>query len=773
MKGFIIYPDYLIVEERAYVQLYGRLENGESFVTLHHFQPYFYIKADDLDIAHDLSTAFLTEKTSFTDKDGNPVIKIILDLPADVPKLRRLFDDAQIKCYEADIKFPYRFLMDHDLKGGVDIDGHYEPSERVDRVYKEPDIKPAPDYFPKNLRILSFDIESGKTETDDSLYCIGLVCDGTKKVFINTTENVEGAISCASEAETIERFFDEIITLDPDIITGWNVIDFDLNYLHAKSKRHKIPFCLGRSEDKCKLRVEDNYMLSSKADFPGRVVLDGIHLLEGSFIKLDDYKLNTAAHTILGDTKLVTATGLDKYKEIDTLWQKNKKKLVAYNLKDAELVTRIIEKTKVLELTIERSILTGMPPDRVNASIASLDSLYIREAHKRNLVVPTGHYAERGERIQGGYVRESEPGIYDYILILDFKSLYPSIIKTFNIDPLSYVENADGKNLIEAPNGAHFKNQDGILPSLITSLWKARDKARKDKNELARHAIKIHMNSMFGVLANPSCRFYDLNIANAITHFSHHIIKLTSEQIEKKGYKVIYNDTDSAFVISNAKTLAEAEALGKKLATEINTFYKTYTKKNYNRENALELEFSKCYIKCIMPRLRKEEAGAKKRYAGLLMKDGKETIEFTGLEAVRGDWTQLAKKFQYELLDRIFHSKEVTAFVKQFIQDIRKGKYDNLLVYKKAIRKDLKAYTATTPPHVKAARQLEVLDGAIIEYVITEAGPEPIQKTTHKLDYDHYIEKQIQPLADSVLGFFNTNFEAILKGNKQVSLFDY
>ncbi len=155
------------------------------------------------------------------------------------------------------------------------------------------------------------------------------------------------------------------------------------------------------------------------------------------------------------------------------------------------------------------------------------------------------------------------------------------------------------------------------------------------------------------------------------------------------------------------------------------------------------------------------------------MKDGKETIEFTGLEAIRGDWTPLAKKFQYELLDKVFHAKEVTAFVKKFVHDIQKGKYDDLLVYKKAIRKDLKEYTKINPPHVKAARQLEKLESNIIEYVITEEGPEPIQKIHHKLDYDHYIEKQIQPIADSILGFYNTNFETILKGNKQVSLFDY
>lgn len=768
MKGFVVYPTYKSVGDKAYVMLYGRLENGESFLAINEFRPYFYIKKKDLKDAQDLGE-FGIEKNGFKNFKNEEVVKVILKVPADTAKLRRKFSEAELDFYEADIRFPYRFMMDNDIQGSLDIEGEYESNERIDRIYREPKIKAAKDYRPKNLKILSFDVESEHKENGE-IYCISVVCDKTKKVFINSKEKVGGAVSCNNEEEVLEKFIQEIIDLDPDVITGWNVIDFDLAYLSKKCKQFKIPFDIGREKGKVKVRLEENFFRDSKADISGRVVLDGLQLLRVSFINPKDYKLDTVASEILGDSKLVRSTGVEKYKEIDELWNKNKKKLVAYNLKDSDLVLRILDKTKVIDLSVTRSLLTGMPLDRVNAAIASFDSLYIRECMKRKIVVPTSRFSVKEEGIKGGYVRESIPGIYDYIIILDFKSLYPTIMRSFNIDPYSYVENCKGKNLIKAPNGACFRNEEGILPVILERFHHEREKTRKNKDDLTKHAIKILSNSFFGLLANPSCRFFDIHMTNSITYFSQYIIQLTSKEIEKLGYKVIYNDTDSNFVISKAKNLAEAEKIGKKIEKHINGFYDKFVKEKYKRKSFLELEYEKCYIKCLMPKLRGKEAGAKKRYAGLVKKGNKEEIEFTGLEVVRGDWTDLAKKYQHELLDRIFHNKDVVKFTKKFVDEVRKGKKDKLLVYSKSIRKDLKEYVKTTPPHVKAARKLKKLESSVIRYVITEDGPEPIQNIKHKIDYDHYIEKQIKPIADSVLLFFNTDFESVLKGSKQLDL---
>jgi DNA polymerase-2 len=419
-----------------------------------------------------------------------------------------------------------------------------------------------------------------------------------------------------------------------------------------------------------------------------------------------------------------------------------------------------------------------MQLDRVKASIASLDNLYIRETLERGYVCNNSANKEREERIKGGFVKDSIPGIYDYIDVLDFKSLYPSIIRTFNIDPLAFVPKEYHKrhkeeNIITSPNGAKFKKELGILPMLIQRLWAQRDHAKKRNNKEESYAIKITMNSFFGVLANPMCRFYSMDMANAITYFGQFIVKKTAEIVEEKGYRVIYGDTDSIFVETKAEGGEKAERIGKEIAVFANDYWPKYVKDEYGVESFLELQFEKTFIRFMMPRIRGTEIGAKKRYAGLLMVDGKEKIEFTGLEFVRRDWTEVSKKFQLELLDKIFHKQEVVEYIKKFVADLKKGKYDKLLVYKKAIRKDLVKYTKTTPPHVKAARKLGKLTSSIISYVMTTEGPEPIQKIEHKLDYEHYIDKQIKPIADSVLVFYDMNFDDMLKNSKQTNLFGF
>jgi len=767
MKGFIIYPTYRVIEDKAYIYLFGRLENNQSFLTINEFKPYFFIKTIDIKKAQNLEK-FDFEKTDLTNFKKEPVTKIILNVPSEVPELRNKLEKNNIECYEADIKFAYRFLIDNKLQGSLDIEGDYETGEKIDRIYNEPELRPT-DYKPKNLKILSLDIE---TSTDGKkLYCLSLYSNNYKKSFIVSKERIKDAISCPDEETLLENFSKVLSLEDPDIITGWNVIDFDLNFLKEKFNYYKIPFQLGRDNSTSKIKIQQSFFRDSKIDLVGRQVLDGLSLLRSSFIKVPDYKLETVAINILGKKKLIAPA--DKLK-IDQIYKKDPEKLIEYNLNDAKLVLEIIEKTGALELSIQRSLLTGMQLDRVSASIASFDSLYLKKARERKLACPTGKFSDKPSQITGGYVMESKPGIYDNVLVFDFKSIYPSLMMTFNLDPASYLGKKKEKNSIKSPNNVYFRNEQGIVPEIIKTLWEEREKARKEKNELARYAIKILMNSFFGIMASPSCRFFNMDFANAITHFGQYIIKLTAKKINEKGYEVIYSDTDSNFVNSNTDSEKEAEEIGKKIEKEINEFYKGFIKKEYNRDSFLELEFEKNYIRFLMPKVRSGKKGAKKRYAGLLKKDNEEKIEIIGLEAIRGDWTEAAQIFQKELLNKIFHKQEPSEFIKEFVSDLIGGKYDDKLVYRKQIRKELEAYTRITPQHVFAARLLgDKFEGNIVEYYITTNGPEPKQLLKHKLDYDHYVNKQIKPIADTVLIFFNLNFDELLKGSKQTKLFGY
>ncbi|PIN68372.1 DNA polymerase II, partial [Candidatus Woesearchaeota archaeon CG11_big_fil_rev_8_21_14_0_20_57_5] len=666
--------------------------------------------------------------------------------------------------------------------------------------FRDPAISPAAGSIAPT--VLAIDIETKRDGTE--LYAISLAMkgaggaaggasssgpDGTKDyarvLYLGQVDHPDAECFGTLRA-LLERFSALILELDPDIITGWNVIDFDLKMLEQFYRTAGLPFAIGRTEQPCKLFLEQSFFSDSRVDMPGRMVLDGIWLLKTSGVKLPNYKLETAAARLLGKEKLIT--GDSRFLEIERLRQEDPKALVDYNLKDSQLVLDIIQTTHALQLTVQRSMLTRMAMDRIRSSIASLDSLYLHEVRKRGMVSPTNIIGERDERIKGGYVRESKPGIYENIAVFDFKSLYPSIIRTFNIDPAAYLGQHDELGEVSgggdaggedrshggiiAPNGAVFSREPGILPELIQRLWAQRDEAKKRKDKNASNAIKLLMNSFFGVLANPACRFYNINVANAITHFGQELIKLCADHMNEMGYEVIYGDTDSVFVDLKAADFDAAHEEAKQaLAGTMGFLTKTITKR-WGVQSYLDLEFEHVFKKLLMPHLRGTEKGAKKRYAGIIVRDGREQMYYTGLEVVRSDWTDLAKQFQVQLLERIFAGEEIKEFVKDYFEKLQSGQFDDLLIYRKAIRKPVEEYTKTTPPHIQAARKAGRTGVGIMEYVWTRTGPEAAEAREHPFDYIHYSEKQLRPIADSVLSFIGLSYEDIVSG-KQKSLFDY
>jgi DNA polymerase II len=749
MKGFIIDATYKVINDKAHVLLFGRSEKGESFLTTHYTRPFFYIKEKDLKKAQKIGD-FDSEKTKFKNFDEENVVKIILDIPSEISKLKKAFEEKKIETFEADIIFARRFLIDHKIQGGIEVIGDFDLQEEV-QVYREPKIKPA--QVKVDLKILSVDIETDPKAKE--IYCISMAQDKFEKVLIRSSKKLKKAESFEDEEDVLERFLELVKELDPDIITGWNFIDFDLKVIRKRCQHFEIPFNLGKTNKESRLIVRKGFFASSKMYAEGRQVLDTMHLIKDT-TKLENYRLETASQHFVKEGKLLKGKG--RFNEIEELFANNHQKLVDYNLKDSILVLKILEKSNVLALSITRSKLTGLLLDQVKGNISSLDCIYLKRLHDRGYVAPSVRHSIKEEPIKGGYVMDSKPGIYSNIVILDFKSLYPSIMRTFNIDPLMF-----GKKGITAPNGATFSKEIGIMPQILEELWTVREEYRKKKDEVGRYAIKILMNSFFGAMASPLCRFYNLDLANSITYFAEFLTKETANMIQKEGFEVIYSDTDSCFVVVDKNP----KKVGKELEKKINLLWDKKIKKEFKINSFLELEFEKVYTKFIMPKLRGSEKGAKKRYAGLV--NGK--LEITGLEAVRGDWTKLAQKFQKELLMKVFEEKEVGKFVSKFIKDLEKGKYDELLVYKKSLRKPLKEYVKTTPPHVKAARQVKDFKGKVVEYVYTDKGVELIGHVKGELNYKHYITKQIKPLADAVLVFYDLNFNELLSGQKDLFSF--
>jgi DNA polymerase-2 len=323
---------------------------------------------------------------------------------------------------------------------------------------------------------------------------------------------------------------------------------------------------------------------------------------------------------------------------------------------------------------------------------------------------------------------DSDPGLYDNVLVLDFKSLYPSIIRTFQIDPLGLAE--PGDDPVPGFLEARFARDGAILPELIEELWRARDEAKKHGDAALSQAVKILMNSFYGVLGSSGCRFYDARLASSITRRGHEIIQTSRDRIEEYGHRVIYGDTDSLFVLLG-DTVDEREAtrIGADLAVTLNAWWHKTLADEYRLDSFLELEFETLYLRFLMPTVRGEQTGSKKRYAGLVRTaDGGTDLVFKGLESVRTDWTALARRFQRELYRRVFLGLPFEDFVRETLADLLAGELDRELVYRKRLRRGVDEYTRNVPPHVQAARKLDK-PGRWVRYVITAGGSEPVRDT--------------------------------------------
>jgi len=279
------------------------------------------------------------------------------------------------------------------------------------------------------------------------------------------------------------------------------------------------------------------------------------------------------------------------------------------------------------------------------------------------------------------------------------------------------------------------------------------------------------MNSFYGVLGTPACRFYNPALANSITGMGREMLLWSKRWFETAGFDVLYGDTDSMFVRSHASDPNAACEQARLLADTLNEELVRYIGERWRVPSRLELEFEKLYLKLFLPRARHSTRGASKRYAGLLFTTGAQSVEFIGMEVVRRDWTELAKQVQRELYNRLFTGQRVDAYLAEMVKRVREGACDDILVYRKNLRKSTEDYTATTPPHVAAARKLTQPSGSLIQYVSTTAGAEPLGNVKHPLDREHYIDKQIKPVAEPVLTTLGLDFEQVIGDSRQINLY--
>ncbi|WP_414926350.1 DNA polymerase II [Pseudomonas zeae] len=782
-QGFVLTRHWRDTPAGTEVEFWLATDAGPRRVRLPHQPSVAFIPAEQRAAAerllHDEKNVEL-RSLALQDFEHRPVLGLYCQQHGQLMRLETALNRNGVDVYEADVRPPERYLMERFITAPVQFSG----TPDADGVLLNAQLKPDPDYRPK-LRLVSLDIET--TETGE-LYSIALEGCGERQVYMLGAPNSDNSIVdfdleyCDSRTIILKKLNDWFARHDPDAIIGWNVVQFDLRILHEHARRLGVPLKIGRGGEEMQWREHGsrNHYFASAA---GRLIIDGIESLRSATWSFPSFSLENVAQTLLGEGKSID-NPYQRMDEINRMFAEDKPALAKYNLKDCELVTRIFAKTELLTFLLERASVTGLPADRSGGSVAAFTHLYMPLMHRQGFVAPNLG-TNPPQASPGGFVMDSQPGLYESVLVLDYKSLYPSIIRTFLIDPVGLIEglqHPDDAESVPGFRGARFSRTRHCLPSIVSRVAEGRETAKREHNAPLSQALKIIMNAFYGVLGSSGCRFFDTRLASSITLRGHEIMLRTRKLIEEQGHAVIYGDTDSTFVwLRRPHGQEEAANIGHALVKHVNDWWREHVREEYGLESALELQFEIHYKRFLMPTIRGAEEGSKKRYAGLVTRaDGSDEMVYKGLETVRTDWSLLARQFQQELYERIFQRKPYQDYVRDYVRKTLAGEFDDRLVYRKRLRRTLDDYERNVPPHVRAARLADdynaqhgrprqYQNGGWISYVITLAGPEPLEVRRAAIDYDHYITRQLQPVADAILPFVDDDFSTLIGG--QLGLF--
>ncbi|EJM68649.1 DNA polymerase elongation subunit (family B) [Pseudomonas sp. GM55] len=782
-QGFVLTRHWRDTPAGTEVEFWLATDSGPRRIRLPHQPSVAFIPAEQRQPAesllHDEKNVEL-RPLALQDFEHRPVLGLYCQQHGQLIRLETALRRAGVEVFEADVRPPERYMMERFITAPVRFSG----TPNAEGLLLDAQMKPDPGYRP-SLKLVSLDIE---TTAQGELYSIALEGCGERQVYMLGPPNGDDSQVdflleyCDSRTLLLKKLNEWFARFDPDAIIGWNVVQFDLRVLHEHARRLAVPLKLGRGGEEMQWREHGsgNHYFASAA---GRLIIDGIEALRSATWSFPSFSLENVAQTLLGEGKSID-NPYQRMDEINRMFAEDKPSLAKYNLKDCELVTRIFAKTELLTFLLERASVTGLPADRMGGSVAAFTHLYMPLMHRQGFVAPNLG-GKPPEASPGGFVMDSQPGLYESVLVLDYKSLYPSIIRTFLIDPVGLIEglkHPDDSESVPGFRGARFSRTRHCLPSIVARVAEGREAAKREQNAPLSQALKIIMNAFYGVLGSSGCRFFDTRLASSITLRGHEIMLRTRQLIEAQGHAVIYGDTDSTFVwLRRAHGQQEAAQIGQALVAHVNQWWREHVQQEYGLQSVLELQFETHYKRFLMPTIRGAEEGSKKRYAGLVTRaDGSDEMVYKGLETVRTDWSLLARQFQQELYSLIFLRKPYQDYVRDYVRKTLAGEFDDRLIYRKRLRRSLDDYQRNVPPHVRAARLADEYNdrqgrprqyqnGGWISYMITVAGPEPLEVRSAPIDYDHYITRQLQPVADAILPFVDDDFSTLIGG--QLGLF--
>ncbi|MFL5262853.1 MAG: DNA polymerase domain-containing protein [Anaeromyxobacteraceae bacterium] len=760
----------------------GRLEDGRSFaLVLPAPAPAVYVAAADGPRAAALladSHGATVDPTCWSDLAGAALARVHLPAGAADDAWRRLAAGGA-PALHVERGRASDALLALGLAGPVALRGEPVPGRRVDVVFVNPEL--APTAAAPTLAWLALDIETDRGGAVTAVSLAGAGGPG-EVLFVGPAVDSPTVTSVPSERALLTLLGERLRARDPDVVTGWNVVDFDLQVLAARHAAHGIPFDVGRVPGGVALRSRTG--VGRPVELTGRAVLDAMRLVRASGRRLDDLTLDGVAQAILGEGKTVSLRGEAKLRELERLQREAPARFCAYCLRDAELVLAILAKTGLDTLTARRAALTGVSLNLAWTSIPAFERIYGAALRTRRVVPPARTDAPISGAA-GGTVLAAEAGLFENVLVLDFRSLYPSLMRTFHLDPLAHARATalPRPDDLVAPNGARFDRSEGILPGILERYAREREAALRAGDDTAAHVYKILQNSFYGVLGASGCRYARTELAGAITSFGQLFLRAARDWFEARGHEVLYGDTDSVFVRSGLRDDAGHAALaglGRELAGALNGPHAERIPREHDVASHLAMRCEKVYRRFFIPRLRGDVSldgrGRGKGYAGLLLLPGDATeLEVRGMEAVRSDSTPLARRFQVELLRRLFGSDAeagLRAFGRETAARLPRGELDGELVYRKALRRPAEAYESQTP-QVRAARLLGWTDRrGRVDYVMTRAGPEPVEaRSGAPLDYEHYLERQLRPIAQSIAQALGTSADDWLGDADQLRLF--
>jgi DNA polymerase I len=770
--------DYTVEDEDVTVRVYGKNDADEAVKIIDRdFKPYFYAvpqedadigelkeNVEDRDFQEDSEQLEVTEvevvEKKIT-KEERSVLRIQTTIPPNVPKLKnKLWDmEAVRECREFDIPFYRRYMIDKNLRTGewYKIEAEEVGGDFQDAYQLESWSEGGKEIL--SLNSMAFDLEV----YEDEVIMISTWSENGQNVYSTEDIDREFVTSFESEQQMIQAFIDYVNEEDFDLVLGYNTDEYDFQVLRERAEDLNLTLSLSRNGERMKFNRRGRF---SGARLKGRPHLDLYafvsHVL-GQGMDSETLDLDSVAEELLDMNKDDMS-----WEEMKQNWEQkeNLEEFAEYALKDSEIAYQLGE--QIVPQILELARITGLTPfDACRLTYGQLTENYlIREAYRRDILVENRPSQDKRRKRQrqgaysGGFVYTPDAGLYEDLVTLDFRSLYPTVIVAHNISPdtLNVEECSDSFEMDEF-DYTFCQDEEGFFPELVRNLVEDRYEIKsemKEKEEgTAEHqalyseqqAKKILANSFYGYLGYNGARWYSRESAEATTYLGRKYIEDTIEDAEQEGFEVVYGDTDSVFLQKD------------NIMRDIDGFL---DRVNDNLPEFMELEFEGFFKRGFFTSTESGE-GAKKKYA-LMDEDG--GLKITGFEQVRRDWCPLAKQTQKEVLRKVLEDKveEALQTVIDTVERLREGEVDTdeLRIYT-TLTKPPEEY-GSTAPHVEAVKKAEERGDEIepettIAYVVTRGSGNissraELLKYAENYDPEYYVDNQIIPVAYRVLKEF-------------------